>query len=426
MIMDISCIRNDFSFLRGPGSPLIYFDNAATTQKPDQVIETIRRFYSEFNAPINRSIHTAGNTASSMYLEARGNISRFINAGSFREIIFTRNATEGINLVCYSLVQSSDLHVRLAAGDEIILPVSEHHSNLVPWQRLKGVGVTVRFAELDGSGCLDPDEIRRLVTSHTKLICCAHISNVIGAVNPVKDIARIAHEAGAMFLVDGTQSAPHMSVDVKDMDCDFFTFSGHKMLAPTGIGVLYGKRELLEKMPPFISGGGMIKDVSLDSSSWNELPWKFEAGTPDACGAIALGGATAPSGERLTGAIDYLKSIGMDAVHTHELDLCSYAMEGILGIDGSIIYGPISYEKRCGIISFNIIKNGETVNPHIIAGFLDDEAIAVRSGGHCAYPLMKASGIEGSVRVSFYIYNTRDEIDVFIKSMQRIIKTRIL
>ena len=406
--MNLSKIRDDFPFLRNKSNGrLIYFDNAATTQKPVQVLDTINRFYIKYNAPVNRSIHESGNTVSSMYLEAHKNVARFIGAGSYREIIFTRNSTEAVNLVCYSLSDSMGGPARLSPGDEIIVPVSEHHSDFVPWQRLKDSGVIVKIAAVDDEGFVDPDDIRRLISVSTKLICCAHVSNVLGTINPVEEIGRIAREAGAMFLVDGTQSAPHMKVNVKDIDCDFFVFSGHKMLAP-GTGVLYGKKDLLEKMPPFLSGGGMIKEVSMESSSWNELPWKFEAGSPDTCWAIALGGATDPrSGERLTGAVDYLEEIGMDAIHAYEQDLCAYAMSGLSQTDGITLYGPAGCRNRCGIISFNLMK-GEIVDSHIIAQFLNEQGIAVRSGGHCAYPFMKYAGIGGSVRISFYIYNTRE------------------
>jgi cysteine desulfurase / selenocysteine lyase len=428
--MDPVKIRNDFPFLKNNinGRPLIYFDNAATTHKPQSVLDTINKFYIKYNAAVNRSIHDAGNTAGSMYWQAHENVARFIGAGSSREIIFTRNSTEAVNLVCHSLMQGKEEPVVLASGDEIILTVSEHHSNFVPWQRLQdSCGIKLRITGISPDGRADPDQIRSLVTEKTRLICCTHVSNVFGVINPVSEIGLFAKEAGALFLVDGTQSAPHIKVDVKKIGCDFFVFSGHKMLAPTGIGILYGRKELLEKMPPFLSGGGMIKEVSLEKITWNDLPWKFEAGTPDVCGAVALGGAFDPkSGEKLPGAVDYLNSIGMDDVHTHEHDLCSYTMSGLEKLDGVVMYVSGSCENRCGIISFNIIKNKEIIDSHIIAHFLNEEGIAVRSGGHCAYPLMKYSGINGSVRISFYIYNTRDEVDIFLNSLDNIIKKKLI
>jgi len=314
------------------------------------------------------------------------------------------------------------------SGDEIIIPLLEHHSDLVPWQRLKELfGITVKVVGINDKGTVEPDDIRKHITVKTRLVCCAHVSNVLGTINPVKEIAGIAHEAGALFLVDGTQSTPHMPVNVHDIDCDFFAFSGHKMLAPLGIGALYGKKDLLGKMPPFLSGGGMIADVTLDCATWNELPWKFEAGTPEVCGAVALGGAIDPnSGDTLEGAIDYLGKIGMENVFRHETELAGYALTKLRATDGIIVYAPSESVSRCGIISFNVIKNGEVVSPNIVANFLNDDGIAVRAGGLCAFPLTRSLNAGGVVRVSFYIYNTTREIDKFIDSLTSIISKKII
>jgi cysteine desulfurase/selenocysteine lyase len=428
--MDVSKIRKDFPFLeqKVSGKKIIYFDNAATTQKPIQVLNTIRTFYSKYNAAVSRSTHEISNTATSMYRQAHENVARFIGAKSYQDIVFVRNSTEAINLVCYSLAFCTDKAIGLSPGDEIIIPLSEHHSDLVPWQRLKELfGIKISVVGITYKGTVDPDDIRKHITAKTRLVCCAHVSNVLGTINPVEEIAGIAHEAGALFLVDGTQSAPHMPVNIHDIDCDFFVFSGHKMLAPLGIGVLYGKRNLLEKMPPFLSGGGMIADVTLDCATWNELPWKFEAGTPEVCGAIALGGAIDPnSGDRLEGAIDYLGKIGMENVFRHETELAGYALAKLRAIDGIIVYAPVESINRCGIISFNIIKNGEVVSPNIIANFLNDDGIAVRAGGLCAFPLTRSLNAGGVVRVSFYLYNTTEEIDIFIDSLTSIISKKII
>lgn len=428
--MDVSVIRKDFPFLEQMtnGRQLIYFDNAATSHKPRQVLHTIQTFYSIYNATVNRSSYESGSAVSAMYRQAHEKAARFIDAENFREIIFVRNSTEAINLVSYSLMFSTDKLIRLANGDEIIVPISEHHSDLVPWQRIKEyAGISIKYASINNNGIIDPDEIKKLVTNRTRLICCSHVSNVLGTINPVKEIGEIAHKASALFLVDGTQSAPHIPVNVRDINCDFFALSGHKMLGPTGIGVLYGKKYLLEKMPPFMSGGGMISDVTQESCSWNELPWKFEAGTPDACGAIALAGSTDPNtGEALEGAMDYLQKIGMDNIHKHESMLAEYALEKMRSIKEIILYTSPGKVERCGIISFNIVKNEKIVDPNIIANFLNDDGIAVRAGGLCAFPLVKSLSTEGLVRLSFYIYNTIQEIDIFIEVLDSIINKKII
>ena len=427
--MDPLKIREDFPSLRRmiKGKPLIYFDNAATTHKPLQVLNSIHQFYLKYNSAINRSLHEGGGIATGLWIEAHENIARFIGAGSWREIVITRNSTEAVNLVCYSLLNGREGGVRIGPGDEVIVSVMEHHSNFVPWQRLAGHGLTVRIAPVNEEGFIDAASLKSLINGSTRLICCSHVSNVLGSINPIGEISAMARQAGALLLVDGTQSAPHLKINVKDMECDFFALSGHKMLAPAGTGVLYGKRGLLENMEPFMSGGGMIRDVSPERSTWNDLPWKFEAGTPDVAGAVALGGATEKnSRERLFGAVDYLETLGMEAVHDHESALSSLLLWKLREREDIVIYGPEPGAERCGIISFNIRKNRELADPAMIAYFLDEEGIAVRGGSHCAHPLMKSLGIEGTLRVSLYIYNTRDEVERFVRVLFDIIDNKIL
>ena len=427
--MNVEKIREDFPILQRKinGKPLIYFDNAATTHRPIQVLNTIQIFYTRYNANIHRSSHTLGREATQMYEQAHENVARFIGAEDEREIVFVRNSTEAINLVAYSLLFGESEGLRLESGDEIVLTIMEHHSNLVPWQALRDKGgVVLRFVGLNDDGTLHLEQLKRQVTKETKLVCCAHVSNVLGVINPVHEIGRIAHQAGALFLVDGAQSVPHTPIDVKELGCDFLAFSGHKMLAPMGIGVLYGRRELLEETTPFLYGGDMIADVKLEGARWNKLPWKFEAGTSNVCGGIALGGAVElRSGQRLEGAVDYLQRIGMDKVRAHERELTEYALDGLQAIPGVRIYGPLNPDERTGVIAFNVIKRGELIDPHIVAVFLNDEGIAVRSGGHCAYPLADRLGVERTVRVSFYIYNTRDEVDRFLEVLENIVRRRL-
>jgi len=426
LLLDVDSVRADFPILRQKigDKPLIYFENAATTQMPRQLLQTIQEFYSTYNANIHRSPHVLGQVATDLYEQAHKNVARFIGANSSKEIVFVRNSTEAINLVAYSLSLAQSDRLRLRRGDEVVLTVMEHHSTLVPWQQVRErIGVVLKVVDIHADGTLDLEQLSQSITERTRLVCCPHVSNVLGTINPVRKIGRLAHQVGALFLVDGAQSVPHMPVDVKELECDFLVFSGHKMLAPMGIGVLYGKEELLEEMPPFLFGGDMIADVSLETATWNELPWKFEAGTPNVCGGIVLGGAIDPRNDcRLEGAVDYLERVGMEQVRAHEKTLTEYALERLQTIDRVRIYGPRNLNERGAIITFNV----EGRNAHLVAQLLNNEGIAVRSGEHCAYPLTNRLGVEGTVRASFYVYNTLDEVERFLKVMDDIVRHKLV
>jgi cysteine desulfurase/selenocysteine lyase len=403
-------IRKDFPILKRKvnGYPLIYFDNAATSQKPRQVIEAIKDFYENHNANVHRAVHTLSQEASELYEEAREEVAKFINANGMEETVFVRGTTEAINLVAYSWGLRN-----LGKDDEVVVSLMEHHSNIVPWEIISKInGFKIKYIEVNGDGTLNHESFEKLVSKKTKMVCVSHVSNVTGIVNDVKRITRIAHEYGALTLVDGAQSVPHLPVNVKDLDSDFVAFSGHKMLGPTGIGVLYGKREVLEKMEPFHGGGEMIREVSYDpekkrcSVAWNVLPWKFEAGTPNVCGAVGL-----------MEAVKYLKGIGMDNVKEHEEMLMKYALRQMEGCCPKImIYGTKDTSAKCGIIPFGV----EGLSSHDIALFLDNYGIMVRSGFHCAQPLHEILKLNSSARVSFYIYNTREEIDRFAEVLKEI------
>jgi len=400
--INVSRIREDFPILQRQvnGKPLIYFDNAATSQKPRQVIEALDKYYREYNANIHRGIHKLAEEATLAHEEAREKVAKFINAGRTEEIIFTRNATEAINLVAYAWGRAN-----IKQGDKIVLTIMEHHSNIVPWQELaKEKGATIEFIRIDDEGLLRQDEIHELIDERTKIVCVAHASNVLGTINPVKDIIRAAHRFGAFVLVDAAQSVPHMPIDTRDMDCDFLAFSGHKMLGPTGIGVLYGKSKHLDSMPPFLFGGEMIKEVHTTGATWKELPYKFEAGTPNVAGAIGLGAT-----------IDYLRKIGMKNVHDHEKEITGYALRRMSELKELTVYGPRDVSKRVGVVSFNL---GD-IHAHDLASIMDEEGIAIRSGHHCAQPLMEFLQIPAASRASFYIYNTNQEVDVFIDALEK-------
>lgn len=402
-VINVEQIREDFPILKRKfyGKPLIYFDNAATSQKPRQVIDAIRKYYEEQNANIHRGIYALSEEATQLYEDSKKKVAKFINAHRWEEIIYTRNTTESINLVAYTWGWRN-----LSKGDNIVLTIMEHHSNLVPWQLLAHEKkVELRFIDINDEGLLRIDQAEKLIDERTKLVSVTHVSNVLGTINPVKEIGKIAHEKGALFLVDGAQSTPHMPVNVKDIDADFFAFSGHKMLAPMGIGVLYGKKEVLETMTPFLGGGDMIKSCSLIECSWNDLPWKFEAGTSNVEGAIGL-----------SAAIDYLNSIGMEAIREHEEELTKYALDRMSEIKSIKIYGPKNIKLRGGVISFNL----GNLHPHDLASFLDAEGIAIRAGHHCAQPLITRLGTTATARASFYIYNDKNEIDIFIDALNKI------
>jgi cysteine desulfurase / selenocysteine lyase len=400
-LLDVEKIRKDFPILnvKVHGKPLIYLDNAATSQKPRQVIRAVDDYYENYNANIHRSIHKLGEEATAAYEDAHKKVSDFINA-EFEEAIFTKSTTESLNLLAYSLGSE------LKKGDEILITQMEHHSNFVPWQQLAiKKDLMLKFVEIDKEGKLKIDQLNDLINEKTKIVSLSHISNVLGTINPVEEISKIAKsKSNAYFIVDAAQSVPHMPVDVKKIGCDFLAFSGHKMLGPTGIGVLYGKKELLEKMQPFLYGGEMIKEVTFENTKFNDLPWKFEAGTMNIAQAIGLGAA-----------IDYLKKIGMENIMQHERELVKYATEKLSEIDEVEIYGP---DNKSSLISFNI-KN---VHAHDTATILDGEGIAVRAGHQCAMPLHSVLGIMASTRASFYLYNKMEEIDKLAEGIKKAIK----
>ncbi|EAF2470651.1 cysteine desulfurase [Listeria monocytogenes] len=400
-MIDIQKIRSDFPILAQEinEKPLAYLDNAATSQKPKQVIEALTHYYEFDNANVHRGVHTLAARATDAYESARGKVAKFIHAREVAEIIFTRGTTSAINLVVDSYAEAN-----IEAGDEIVISYLEHHSNLIPWQQLaKRKGAVLKYIELEEDGTISVEQAKKTIGEKTKIVALAHVSNVLGTITPMKEIAAIAHQFGAVILVDGAQAVPHMEVDVVDLDADFYAFSGHKMMAPTGIGALYGKRELLDAMEPTEFGGEMIDFVELYDSTWKELPWKFEAGTPIIGGAIALGAA-----------IDYLAEVGLANIHAHEQALASYAIEEMSKIEGITIYGPEDASKRCGLVTFNL----EGAHPHDIATILDEDGIAIRAGHHCAQPLMKWLDVSSTARASFYIYNTKEEIDALIDGLK--------
>ncbi len=399
--MDILEIRKQFPILdqQVNGKQLVYFDSAATSQKPIQVIETLDRYYKEYNSNVHRGVHTLGTKATDAYEGAREKVRKFINAKSAEEIVFTRGTTTALNTIAASYGREN-----LKEGDEIVISYMEHHSNIIPWQQVaKKTGATLKYLPLQPDGTISLADAEQTITSNTKIVSIMYVSNVLGTINPIKEIVQIAHKNGAVMVVDGAQSAPHMKVDVQDLDCDFYAFSGHKMCGPTGIGVMYGKKALLENMEPVEFGGEMIDFVDLYDSTWKELPWKFEAGTPIIANAIGLGAA-----------IDFLEQIGLDNIEKYEHELAQYALQRLSEVDGVTIYGP---QHRAGLVTFNI----EGVHPHDVATVLDVEGIAVRAGHHCAQPLMRWLKVSATARASFYLYNTKDEIDTFVEGL---IKTK--
>jgi cysteine desulfurase/selenocysteine lyase len=398
--MDIKAIRSQFPILDQEvnGHPLVYLDSSATSQKPIQVIETIEKYYKEINSNVHRGVHTLGTRATDAYEGAREKVRKFINAKSTQEVIFTRGTTTSLNWVAASYGMAN-----LKEGDEIVITVMEHHSNIIPWQQVaKKTGATLKYFPLQPDGTLSLEDVRATITSNTKIVSVTHVSNVLGTINPVKEIAKIAHENGAVMVVDEAQGAPHLKIDVQDMDVDFVGFSGHKMCGPTGIGILYGKKHLLENMEPVEFGGEMIDFVELYDSTWKELPWKFEGGTPTIAGAIGLGAA-----------IDFLNEVGLDNIAAHEHKLSVYALEKLSTVEGITIYGPKDPAKRSGLVTFNI----EDVHPHDVATVLDAEGIAVRAGHHCAQPLMKWLKASATARASYYLYNTEEDIDRLVEGL---------
>ena len=396
--------REDFPILAREvyNRPLVYLDNAATTQKPRSVVEAMTAQYYETNANVHRGVHFLSQRATDLHEGARETVRRFINAGSTAEIIFTRGTTESLNLVASSFGDAF-----LQEGDEVILSTMEHHSNIVPWQLLRDrKGIVLKVIPMDDRGVLDLDAYRALFTDSTRLVSCCHVSNVLGTINPIADMVRIAHEAGAYFLVDGAQSVPHFPVDVQALDCDFLVFSGHKIYGPTGIGVLYGKEALLDRMPPYQGGGEMIARVTVEHTTYERLPFKFEAGTPDYVGTHGLAAA-----------IDYVSAVGMERIATYEDELTRYCMQRMRNeIEGVHLFGEAP--DKTSVVAFNV---GD-IHPMDLGTLLDRLGIAIRTGHHCAQPLMARCGVEGMARASFALYNTREEVDVFIAGLQRVVQ----
>jgi cysteine desulfurase / selenocysteine lyase len=400
---DVDAVRSDFPILSRSvhGKPLVYLDNGATSQKPRTVIDALGRYYREENSNIHRGVHFLSERATATYEEARQKVQAFVNARFKEEIIFVRGTTEGINLVAQSYGRSF-----LRAGDEIIVSAMEHHSNIVPWQMLcEQTGARLRVIPINHDGELVLDEYSRLFNDKTKVVSVTHVSNALGSVVPVKEIVAMAHERGIPVLLDGAQAAPHLKIDVQELGCDFYAFSGHKMFGPTGVGVLYGRRELLEKMPPYQGGGDMISLVTFEKTHYNVLPYKFEAGTPNIAGGIGLGAA-----------IDYLRSLPWEQVKTHEDDLLAYASDKLAEIDGLRIIGTA--KEKAGVLSFVF----DQIHAHDVGTILDQEGVAVRAGHHCAMPVMQRFGVPATTRASFAFYNTREEIDVLAYAIQRVLK----
>jgi len=401
--LSVEKIRADFPILNrkmSGGKPLVYLDNAATTQKPLAVIDAIHDYYMNYNSNIHRAVHQLAEEATIAFERTREKVAKFINAKSTEEIIFTRNATEALNLIAYSWGRTN-----VKKGDKIVITEMEHHSNIVPWQILASEkGAKLEYIGVDDDGYLKIHEHKsHLDSNKVKLVSVTQMSNVLGTIVPVNDIIKMSHEKGIPVLIDGAQSVPHMTVDVQKMDCDFMAFSAHKMLGPTGVGILYVKRDILEKMPPFIGGGDMIKEVHKYETRYNDLPFKFEGGTPNIADVIGFAAA-----------IDYLTDLGMDRVREHEIELTKYAIDRISGVKGVTLYGPRNTKDRGGVVSFNI---GD-IHPHDLATIMNDHGVAIRSGHHCAQVLMERLDVAATSRASFYIYNTKEEVDTFIGALE--------
>ena len=400
---DVNKVRGDFPILNQTvnGHPLVYLDNGATSQKPQSVIDAIVEYYITTNSNVHRGVHTLSQQATDGYEGARTKIRKFINAGDDKEIIFTRNTTEGINLVAHSYGRKN-----IGAGDDIIVSNMEHHSNIVPWQMLcEETGANLLVVPIDDAGELVMEEYKKMLSPRTKLVSITHVSNALGTILPAKEIVKLAHAQGAPVLLDGAQAVPHMPVDVQELDCDFYVFSGHKLFGPTGIGILYGKTEYLEAMPPFLGGGEMIKSVTFEKTIYNDLPYKFEGGTPDIAGAIGLGAA-----------IDYVTNLGFDQITAHEDELLRYGTEALSAISGVKIIGTAAH--KAGILSFVM----EKAHPHDIGTILDEQGIAIRTGHHCAQPVMQRFQIPATARASLAFYNTKEDIDALIKGIDRVLE----
>jgi cysteine desulfurase / selenocysteine lyase len=397
---DVEKVRTEFPILgrKVGGKDLVYLDNAATSQKPRRVLETLNEYYEEHNANIHRGVHRLSEEATSAYEGSRGKVARFLGAPEETGLVFTRGTTESINLVAHAWGRKE-----LREGDEVVLTEVEHHSNLVPWQLVaRATGAKLRFVPILDDGKLDMEEAARLIGPRTKMVTAVHASNVLATINPVERLAKLAHEVGALMLVDGAQSAPHLPVNVEALGCDFFACSGHKMLGPTGVGVLWGRPEVLEEMDPFLGGGEMIREVHLDHSTWNDLPYKFEAGTMNIAQVVGFGAA-----------VEYLEDLGMENVREHERRLGEYAYQRLLELEGITIHGPT--EERTGIASFTL----PDVHPHDLSQLLDEEGIAIRSGHHCTQPLMRRLGVAATARASLYLYNTEEEVDALVDALAR-------
>ena len=401
--LDVARLRKDFPILatRVHGKPLHYLDNAATSQKPRQVVEAVARFYETDNSNVHRGVHLLSERATRDYEAARDKVRDFIHAAHREEIVFTRGTTEAINLVANSF-----LRPRLKVGDEVLVTLMEHHSNIVPWQlACEAAGATLKAVPITDAGELRMDELARMLTAKTRLVAVGHVSNALGTVNPVEEIVRLAHAKGVPVLVDGAQAVPHMKVDVQAIGCDFYAFSGHKMYGPTGIGALYGRKELLESMPPWQGGGDMIRSVSFEGTTYNDLPYKFEAGTPDISGAIGLGAA-----------IDYLNAIGMDAIAAHEHALLEYATAAASTVKGLRVIGTAA--RKAGVLSFVL----DNVHPHDVGSLVDRDGVAIRTGHHCAQPVMERFGVPATCRASFALYNTKEDVDALVASLKKVVE----
>ena len=402
-MLDVERIRQDFPILSRQinGRRLVYLDNAATTQKPRQVIDSLIDFYEQRNANVHRGVHTLSIESTDLYEEARTKVQRFINAPVPESVIWTRNTSESINLVAHTWAAAN-----VKAGDNIVTTAMEHHSDIVPWQQLaRRAGAELRYIPLSEDGLVRMDEADRLIDERTKIVAAAHVSNVLGSVTPVAELTAMAHAVGAVMLIDAAQSVPHMPVDVQALDCDFLAFSAHKMLGPTGIGVLYGRPELLEEMPPFLFGGDMIIQVTYEDARWNDLPYKFEAGTPNIADAVATGAAA-----------DYLTGLGMENVFAHERQITAYALDRIREIEAIRIFGPADASLKGGVISFV----HDAIHPHDLGTALDRMGIAIRTGHHCAMPLVRSYDVVAAARASFYIYNTEREVDMLVDGIKEV------